>query len=529
MADGRWYPSCVALPFNRVFAISGHGGAGSGYHENTRFEIYDASADFWTPPRETFPPIEDHGIAQIYYPRLHLLPDGNLFCSSAWQTSKDGKRTRLLDPNTGTVVALSKIPEGRHCDHVYKGANFSSALLPLEPPFYNARILICGGQYPRLFDMQTPGKGWAVAGGEVAGKRPYGKRAYATAVLLPDGSVLVVNGCRSERGYPLSGGGHDSEAVLFAERYVPDAPYWPPHQRDTWEQLSSSTIPRVYHSVALLLPDGRVWIAGSNHDSGRNRGGNSIDQPGTDARELRMELYSPPYMDSATRPQMGSAPATMDYGKKFTIGTPDAQGVSRVVLIRAGSVTHAFDFDQRYVQLEITSRTGTSVDVKGPPHVNVAPEGVYLVFLVDANNVPSVGRFVRLINPQAPQPAVASSIFTISEHQKGDLDTKIDVKVGDRLSITAEGEIYAGVWFTGNNGPGGWDDVTTDPKFPYTGRPDAHVYSLIAKVGSGPYFYVGTRLDRRPMTTAGRLFLRINDDLPRNGSGSFRGSITVNR
>jgi hypothetical protein len=59
----------------------------------------------------------------------------------------------MLDPESGELVVLSKIPEGRHSDHVYTGANFSSVLLPLEPPHHPARVLVCGGQYPRLFDM----------------------------------------------------------------------------------------------------------------------------------------------------------------------------------------------------------------------------------------------------------------------------------------------------------------------------------------------------------------------------------------
>jgi hypothetical protein len=531
MAEGRWYPSCVALPFGDVFVISGHGGPGAGHHENTQFELYRSPISTWSPPRQTNPPINDHGIVQIYFPRLHLMPNGKLFCSSAWD-SRDGKRTRMVDPYTGTLTTLSHIPEGRHCDHVYKGANFSSALLPLEPPHYNTRIFICGGKFPRIFDMQSPGRGWQLAGGETEGRRPYDKRAYGNAVLLPDGSVLVINGCQSERGYPLSGGGTDRDAVLFAERYIPDAPYWPPNLRNTWERLSASpdAIARVYHSVALLLPDGRVWIAGSNHDSGRNRSGNSVDHPGTDARELRMEYYSPPYMDSqAARPIIASAPAEMGYGQPFRIASPDAARVERVSLLRAGSVTHSFDFDQRYVGLAIEGRSPDALTVKGPPHANIAPDGVYMVFLVDRDNVPSVGRFVTLRNPPAPPPPAIIRTFVIKESQRGDLDTGIDVRIGDRITVSANGEIYAGVWFTGNNTAWGWDWRADDPKFPHNNTDDAHPFSLIGKIGIGPYFLVGETLDRFLAQRAGRFLLRINDDTPGNGCGNFYGDIRVHR
>jgi hypothetical protein len=529
MAEGRWYPTCVALPFGDVYVISGHGGPGPGHHENTRFELYRSQANYWTPLRETSPAIADHGVAQIYYPRLHLLPNGKLFCASAWE-SRDGKRTRMVDPYTGNLTTLSHIPEGRHCDHVYKGANFSSALLPLEPPYYNTRIFICGGKYPRIFDMQTPGRGWQLAGGEIEGRRPYNKRAYGNAVLLPDGSVLVINGCQSERGYPLSGGGTDRDAVLFAERYIPDAAYWPPNLRNTWERLSASGIARVYHSVALLMPDGRVWIAGSNHDSGRNHSGSSVDHPGADARELRLEYYSPPYMDSeSTRPRITSAPAEMDYNVAFRIITPDASRVQRVVLLRAGSVTHAFDFDQRYVGLTIESRATDSVTAQGPPHVNIAPDGVYMVFLVDGNNVPSVGRFVTLRNPSPPPAPTAMATCLVRESQRGDLNTGINVKIGDRITINASGEIYAGVWFTGNNTAWGWDWRADDPKFPHHGTDDAHPFSLIGRIGTSPYFLVGEALDSYLAQHAGPLFLRINDDTPGNGSGGFLATVTLQR
>ena len=117
-------------------------------------------------------------------------------------------------------------------------------------------------------------------------------RAYLNAVLLPDATVLVVGGAMSERIPGIDGndfGGEDIYRIAAAERYHPDT--------RSWEVLSFPTeyepIARVYHSVALLLPDGRVWIAGSNHDGARNVHGTRADGKG-DARELRMELYSPP-------------------------------------------------------------------------------------------------------------------------------------------------------------------------------------------------------------------------------------------
>ena len=106
-----------------------------------------------------------------------------------------------------------------------------------------------------------------------------------------------------------------------------------------------------------------------------------------------------------------------------------------------------------------------------------------------------------------------------------DVNTHIDVRKGDTLIFSAWGQIWAGVWFTGNNDPGGWNNRDNDPKFPL---PGAHPYQLLGKLDNG-YFEVGTyaRLDETP--DQGQLFLRINDDVPGNGDGAFQCQVSVYR
>jgi hypothetical protein len=106
-----------------------------------------------------------------------------------------------------------------------------------------------------------------------------------------------------------------------------------------------------------------------------------------------------------------------------------------------------------------------------------------------------------------------------------DVDTAIDVIAGDTLIFHAWGLIWAGVWFTGNNGPRGWYWRDGDPKFPL---PGAHPYQLLGKLDTG-YFEVGSyvRLDQTP--NSGHLFLRINDDTPGNGNGAFQSQVMTYR
>jgi hypothetical protein len=108
----------------------------------------------------------------------------------------------------------------------------------------------------------------------------------------------------------------------------------------------------------------------------------------------------------------------------------------------------------------------------------------------------------------------------VVEVREGDYDvpTAIQVVAGDTLIFHAWGLIWAGVWFTGTNGPNGWNWVDLDPKFPL---PGAHPFQLLGKLDTG-YFEVGSykRMDETP--NQGQLFLRINDDTPGNGTGAFQ-------
>jgi Domain of unknown function (DUF1929) len=516
MAGGRWYPTCVTLPDGKVLTISGHNAGGQG-HENTTLESFDPATNTWSSAFRTTPALEDTGVfymvsgpiagavggaaagavggliafpigpivgagvgavvgaatqprigqvnPMIYYPRLHLLPNRQIFSSTALQV-EGLRKTRTIglpvttqDPATGASTTTSVLTElagppfeqprpyshhggGRYMENVYARSAFPSVLLPLRPPGYGARILICGEKQPKLFEPNNPHLGWQDAGAP----RPYEMRAYANAVLLPDATVLVLGGAESERipdpkvtnlfNRESWVGGYDRDAVPFAERYHPGTNSWEtlsaPDTQPT-AALRRAPIARVYHSVALLLPDARVWIAGSNHDGSRNvvRDGaiaNKDDPSKGDARELRMEIYSPPYLFArdaagndildgagdpvpAARPEIRWARAGCAYGQRFEIHTadPDESGtgivagipanqVSRVALIRCSTVTHAFNPDQRYVELVIDhSRTTIhSLTVTGPPAAEIAPPGYYLLFALNAVGTPSVARLFQL-------------------------------------------------------------------------------------------------------------------------------------
>jgi hypothetical protein len=149
----------------------------------------------------------------------------------------------------------------------------------------------------------------------------------------------------------------------------------------------SAQVPRHYHSVALLMPDGRVWTAGSSKDR----------TPAESCGETRIEIYAPWYCNPGiSRPRITNAPTQVVSAERFRITCTQASSIARAALIRAASVTHAFSSDQRYVGLIVTAVGGDQLDVTAPPSLNIAPPGYYLLFIVNSDNVPSEGKFIQL-------------------------------------------------------------------------------------------------------------------------------------
>lgn len=194
------------------------------------------------------------------------------------------------------------------------------------------------------------------------------QRHWATATVLPDGRVLVTGGSRENNG---NGG------------YVTTPEIWDP----TTGQWTTVETPyeraRLYHSTALLLPDGRVMIGGGGGPGPRNQ---------TD-----VEYYSPSYLfdgqEAAVRPTITKAPEKIGYNGTFQVQT--GANVSRVALVRNGSVTHGFNNDQSFQDLAFTAGSG-SVTVTAPQNGTYAPPGSYMLYVFDADGTPSVAKIVDI-------------------------------------------------------------------------------------------------------------------------------------
>jgi hypothetical protein len=352
---GRWYPTLVTLPDGRVLAMSGHPVGSDLRHNNTSLEIFDPSAG----PAGTWSYEGEQLAAPDGYPRLHVLPDGHVFCVVLMNG-----RSSKWNPGTKAWTDLPGGPGTEHLDY-----NLSSVLLPLLPSNnYTARVLVTGMPQPQLINLSSPNPAWQPTAARALSSSQ--QRLFAFPVLLPDGNVLVVGGATTNQ---------DASAVHDAELYDP--------RTGQWSVLEKASVPRLYHSVALLLPDGRVWTAGSNFNCA----------PGVENRELRMEVYSPPYLFRGHRPVLQEAPRSVSPASQMVLSTPNADDIASVAFIRSGSATHAFDADQRHIGLAIEGRSPGQLTVRAPPDHNIAPPGWYMLFLVNRRGVPSIASFVQLV------------------------------------------------------------------------------------------------------------------------------------
>jgi hypothetical protein len=190
-------------------------------------------------------------------------------------------------------------------------------------------------------------------------------------VVLADGSVLAVGGATTVSQTALTG-------TLAAELWNPDS--------ETWQTMASMNDPRMYHSIAMLLPDGRVLSAGG----GRLGGAHDY---------FTAQIFSPPYLFKGTRPQIQSAPSQLALGSMAEIETTAAADIASVSLVRLGSVTHTLDMDQRFLDLEFTAQADR-LTVAVPGDANVVPPGYYMLFILNSTGVPSTAAIVRVPAPQ---------------------------------------------------------------------------------------------------------------------------------
>ncbi len=412
MKFGRWYPTMVTLGNGDIFIASGvkklvkpvYTSRPSASGRNViETETFDPGRNKWSYNGAS----ADRSLP--LFPRLHLLPNGDVYYNSAGQTWNPFGQS--YDEATWNVAATYD-PKKKDWTNVgvpglgtpqpgFRGSTFS-VMLPLTPDKkgrYNEAEFLSGGgtmgtspggyvatPFSAISTVDTSRQGTSLS------SRPTGNlnepRWYSTAVLLPTGEVAAFSGAdRDEVIAPGSG-----FAINRAELFNP--------KTETWEPVAASKQLRTYHNTAALLPDGRVLVGG--HAPITTLYGNNTTLPGgfspNDGRDPSFEIFSPPYLFRGPRPEISRAPEAIDYGRRISIvvDTPASQ-IDSVVLVRNTSITHLVDGDQRNVELEVLRRAGNTVTVAAPPNGSVAPPGQYMLFVnkkTGEGPVPSVSEQV---------------------------------------------------------------------------------------------------------------------------------------
>jgi Domain of unknown function (DUF1929)/Bacterial Ig domain/Kelch motif len=343
MAYPRWYPTLNILSDGRFLVTSGEM---NGPEDDQAIpEIYNPSANSWSSLSSAplpFIPVN------YYYPHTLLLPDGRALVPGS---TENPIVSQVLDLNTlkWTSIGGPAVDAGtsNDTDNDAAGNTRNSAS--------SAFVL----------DTTQPSPAWTPVAPMHFG------RTYHCTTVLPDGNVLVTGG--GSTTYPTT---DFSTPVLAPELWSPAT--------QNWTTLAPMSTPRLYHGVALLLPDARVWVSGGGRWP-------SSDQP-TD--QLSAEFFAPPYLFKGPRPTISSAPAQLSYGQNFTVQTPDASRIAKISLIRFGAVTHDFNTGEHFVPLTFTAGSG-QLTVTAPANSNLAPPGNYMLFLADTNGVPSVAAIVH--------------------------------------------------------------------------------------------------------------------------------------
>ncbi|HKY50205.1 MAG TPA: galactose oxidase early set domain-containing protein, partial [Candidatus Limnocylindria bacterium] len=169
-----------------------------------------------------------------------------------------------------------------------------------------------------------------------------------------------------------------------------------------WTRGATHVRARMYHSVAMLLPDATI-VTGAGGSPGPQTNPNT-------------EIYYPPYLfkkdgsgDFAPRPVIEAAPSSaLSWNQPFHVKVSAGTSVSRVTLLRTGAITHAFNPNQQLIEMPF-AQDGQRVELVTPALAVDAPPGFYLLFVFDQAGVPSVARFLRLMDtgtgiPPPPPP-----------------------------------------------------------------------------------------------------------------------------
>ena len=366
MNTPRGYHSMVTLSDGRVFTL---GGSWSGGLGNKNAEIWSPVGS-WTPyPGITADSTVRQGTSDpqgVYREDNHAwlwaAPNGKVFHAGP------GSTMHWLDLN-GTGSVQNAGPRGD--DHYAMNGN--------TVMYDIGKILKLGGSNSYSSSTASSNSSYIIdINGSTAQVTHVGNlnetRTLHSSVVLPNGEVVVIGGLATADVFS------DVNARLGAEIWTPAT--------QTWRLAAKMSVPRTYHSVALLMQDGRIFTGG-----GGLCGTCSANHPNA-------QIFTPPYLYNragalAVRPVIHAAPTSATYNSTIKIVTDET--IVNFSLVRLSSVTHSVNNEQRRIPLKFTPLKNNNYTLN-IPNANLLPPGSYFLFAMNQDGVPSVGSIIRIEN-----------------------------------------------------------------------------------------------------------------------------------
>ena len=352
MTDAHWYPTLTKLENGDIWAAGGLNAQSDG---TVATELFSQVAFRWLGINEVPQTWTYWGT----YPHMYLMADGRMFYSGGhtFGNQRPGTGASIYNWRTAQVADLPGLREPNLRDQA------GSVLLP---PAQNQKVMIVGGGNTEQFADGTDAvdiinlndanphysPGPAVPGGG---------RAYVNLVTLPDRTVLATGGAHGNRG----------AEVISSSTY--DA------VGNKWIDTADDPIGRGYHASAILLADGRVAMFGSN--------------PADNSFELRISVYSPPYLFRGERPTVTVPVTQAQYGQSVALQVTGT--VVAASLTAPSSSTHQTDTNARLVDLPITGM-GANRQATIPANAALLPPGPYMLTVLDTDGVPSIAKWVTI-------------------------------------------------------------------------------------------------------------------------------------
>ncbi|KAJ6597039.1 DUF1929-domain-containing protein [Mycena vulgaris] len=452
MQKQRWYSAAEMLGDGTIVIIGGF--VNGGYiNRNTPNNDPTFSGGAAEPTYEFFP--SNGQTPQIMnfmtktsglnaYAHTFLMASGNVFVQANYSTM-------VWNPTTNVETPLPDMPG--QVIRVYP-ASGGVAMLPLTlANNYQQTILFCGGSdmppdawgnysfpnintwdYPASKDCQriTPEPSDNSAVTYVQDDDMLEGRTMGQFIILPTGKLLMVNGGENgTAGYAQATGQTSNFNDMPFDMSLASGPVGTPAIYDPeapagsrWSNagMSTSSIARLYHSSALLLPDATVLIAGSNPNV-------DVNTTAVFPTQYKAEIFYPPYFSATTRPVVSGVPSKLTYGgDPFDItipancysGSSDAAAANTTVaLLRPGWTTHAMNMGQRYLQLNNTYTVNKDASItfhvsQLPPNANLFQPGPAWVYVV-VDGIPSNGTSVIVGSGSVEtQPTAAQALLPVS-------------------------------------------------------------------------------------------------------------------